>query len=397
MKRSIVHINVIGFRAAVAAAKDKTLRGRPYVIAGAAGGRSLVWDVSPEAKKAAITPGMPLAYAEKRVKGLLVLTPDSQAYTAMNDRIEKTAAYYAPVWQNDRLGNLYLDVSGTAGLWGPALDCASRVMGEILEDTGLIAAGAAACNKLVSKIGTRTIRPAGLIGIREGDEAAFLAHQDIRLLPGMGPKLLNLARITGLRDIGDIAALSDTETLSLFGRRGPALRDSALGIDDSLVEPGDSRERSIKKHLDFSEDGIDLEVIRAGLEYLAENAGFDMRNEKLGTRNIGLYVAYSDGVIELGGQKEKRLLVTDQEITQALIRLYERIVKRRLRIKAIGLQLKGLTPSGYEADLFIPETEGKERRLQEAADRIRGRFGINSLTSGMVLAASKTGAMLALP
>jgi DNA polymerase-4 len=76
MKRSIVHINVIGFRAAVAAAKDKTLLKRPYVIAGAAGGRSLVWDVSPEAKKAAVTPGMPLAFAEKRVKGLLVLAPD---------------------------------------------------------------------------------------------------------------------------------------------------------------------------------------------------------------------------------------------------------------------------------------------------------------------------------
>jgi DNA polymerase-4 len=98
MKRSIVHINVIGFRAAVAAARDKTLRGRPYVIAGAAGGRSLVWDVSPEAKKAAVTPGMPLAYTEKRMKDLLFLAPDLQAYMAVNDLIEKTAVCYAPVW-----------------------------------------------------------------------------------------------------------------------------------------------------------------------------------------------------------------------------------------------------------------------------------------------------------
>jgi DNA polymerase-4 len=61
------------------------------------------------------------------------------------------------------------------------------------------------------------------------------------------------------------------------------------------------------------------------------------------------------------------------------------------------LKLQGLAPLGYEADLFIPETEEKGLRLQEAADRIRGRFGIASLTSGMVLAASKAGAMLALP
>jgi DNA polymerase-4 len=39
VQRAIVHLNFVGYRAAVAAAKDKTLKGRPFVIAGASGGR----------------------------------------------------------------------------------------------------------------------------------------------------------------------------------------------------------------------------------------------------------------------------------------------------------------------------------------------------------------------
>jgi DNA polymerase-4 len=70
--RNVSHLNVIGFRAAVAAAKDRNLRGRPFVIAGAAGGRALVWDVSAEAMKACILlPGMALDLAERRVKDFL--------------------------------------------------------------------------------------------------------------------------------------------------------------------------------------------------------------------------------------------------------------------------------------------------------------------------------------
>ncbi|MCL2879302.1 MAG: DNA polymerase, partial [Treponema sp.] len=55
------HINIIGFRSAVAALVSPELRGRPYVIALGAGGRTLVCDVSPEAMKEGIMPGMAVA------------------------------------------------------------------------------------------------------------------------------------------------------------------------------------------------------------------------------------------------------------------------------------------------------------------------------------------------
>jgi DNA polymerase-4 len=67
-----------------------------------------------------------------------------------------------------------------------------------------------------------------------GAETAFLAHQDIGLLPGMGPGLLRTAAATGFREIGELARFNNGEALALFGKRGPLLRDTARGIDTIL-------------------------------------------------------------------------------------------------------------------------------------------------------------------
>jgi DNA polymerase-4 len=388
VRRAICHLNIIGYRAAVAAVMDKNLRGRPYVISGASGGRALVLDVSREALKADIKPGMPLAAAERRIRDLLVLAPNPPAYARVNAVLERIVSQYAPVYQNDTLGNLYLDLSGTTGLFGPTEDCASRVLREIIDETGIESAAAAGSNKLVCKIGTRTIRPTGLIAIREGDEAVFLAHQSIALLPGMGPKLLRTAAITGFREIGDVAALSDGETLALFGKGGLLLREKARGIDDSPVAIGDSTERIIKRVLEFGEDVIDLDTIRGGLAYLAENTGPELRGDKLGAAFLGLTVTYADGVTEGGEERSKRLIILDREIAGTAERVYRRVVKRRIRIRSITLTLGGLKPLGWEPDLFIPEEDDRQRRVQEAADAIRNRYGFGTITTGAVMAAS---------
>jgi DNA polymerase-4 len=386
-ERAVCHLNIVGFKAAVAEAKDKSLRGRPYVISGAAGGRSLALDCSQEAINQGITPGMALAAAERKVKDLQVLSPDVQAYELMNTEIEKVTARYAPMWENDRMGNLYLDITGTTRLFGPPADCSCRILRDLIELTGMRPAAAVACNKLVSKVATRTIRPTGLIQVQAGTETEFLAHQDIQILPGMGPSLLKAAAVTGIREIGEVAALSTTEVLSIFGKKGLLLRNMALGIDDSLVEDR-SRKKRITQQADFDEDVIEGTAIRGAIESLAGHGGLLMRRDKLGAAIIRLEVLYADGVWAEGQEKPKRAFVLDRDIAGAAERIFIKTAARRLRLRSIALFLEGLTPLAYEPDLFEPETETKNRKLQEAADGIQNRFGFGKLTRGPVFAAS---------
>jgi DNA polymerase-4 len=388
-ERAVVHLNIVGFKAAVAAAKDRTLRGRPFVVAGATNGRALALDCSPEAIREGITPGMALAVAERKIPSLTVLPPDPSAYSGMNKELERIAELYAPAWENDCAGNLYLDITGTNFMYGPPADASSRLLRTILEETGVRPAAAVACNKLVSKVASRTIRPVGLIQVQSGTEAEFLSHQDIRILPGMGPGLLRTAAVTGITEIGEIAGLSESAALALFGKKGPLLRNFAKGIDGSRVE-GNGNEKRITQQADFSEDVIEETAIMGAIEALAENGGFEMRRDKLGTSVIRLIVVYADGVrtewIEKGrGTKVPWLYTLDREIAAAGMRIYHRTAVRRIRIRSIGLALEGLAPLGYEVDLFETETETKYRNLQKAVDLIQNRYGAGTVYRGLVL------------
>jgi DNA polymerase-4 len=386
----IIHLNFVGFMAGVAAVLDTKLRGRPFVIRGTCGGRAVAADVSPEAVEAGIVPGMALVLAERKVTDLVTVAPDPGAYRICNSAIAGIASRYAPAFQNDSRGNWYLDITGTSGLFGVPVDCASRVLKEILADTGLYPATAVAGNKLTGKVATRAIRPMGLIHIRQGDEASFLARQDIGLLPGLGTSLLRTIAATGFREIGELAALGDGETLALFGKKGLLLRDAARGLDDSRVLHAEDGKGPgpIERRFDFEEDVIDLEVIRGALSYLAENAGIAMRREKLGAVKLSLIAVYADGIAVQGEERGKRLLVLDREIGEAAERVYKRTVNRRIRIRGLTLTLGDLRPLGWEPDLFVPEGDNRQRQLQEAVDTVKDKYGMNALSTGLVLVAS---------
>ena len=71
---TVVHLNVADFQAAVAVAGDRSLAGRPFVLAGAQGtGRAVVLGLSPLARAEGLAVGMPLSAAERRVRGLMGL------------------------------------------------------------------------------------------------------------------------------------------------------------------------------------------------------------------------------------------------------------------------------------------------------------------------------------
>jgi DNA polymerase-4 len=264
----------------------------------------------------------------------------------------------------------------------------------VVEHTSLRPAAAAAANKLVSKTATRVRRPAGLNHIQTGTETAFLTPQDVRLLPGMGAKLVQTAAVTGMREIGDIAGLSDGEALALFGKHGPTLRNLARGLDASPVT--NTYERTIDARLDFAETVDEWDVIQAGMVYLAETVGLEMRGAKLGAHFLQLAVTYADGV-QPTGEATGRQYITDREIAAGAVEIYRKIVARRLRIRAMGLRLGDLRPLMFQPDLFLPEPEEARRHLQDAADAIRTRYGHTALMTAAVLAASGAGAALALP
>ena len=135
----------------------------------------------------------------------------------------------------------------------------------------------------------------------------------------------------------------------------------------------------------FKAAAIEETAIRGSIESLAEHAGLQMRNEKRGALTVRLALAYSDGVEAQGSKKTKRLLVTDRELAAAAYAVYQKIMTRRIRIRSVSISLEDTEPLGYQPVLFEAETDIKNRRAQEAADRVQNRYGAGKLCKGAAL------------
>ncbi|MDD2405110.1 MAG: DNA polymerase [Sphaerochaetaceae bacterium] len=377
---SIVHLNITDFAAAIAIAKDRSLADVPFVVAKAGAARAIVLAVSNKAREEGIYSGLPLTHAQRMVKNLKVLSPDPRAYTIAHRSMEEIASTYTPTIQNDSGGHLYLDLAGTSSLFGPHIDCAIHIRNEINRRIGLTPSVAVAANKLVAKIATRAIRPAGIVGIRSGEEADFIAPQDALLLPGVGPAMAKILSVTGLREIGELAALQDHEALALFGKKGLVLRDSAKGIDCSKVSAGNLSQRKIRRTVDFSEPLLDQTAIQAALATTIEDVGLEMRQSKLEAGSVGINILYADGVQTACQEKCFRPLQFDTELVEAACKVLCRAATRRVRIRGLAVTLADLDAPSRQADLFTPEKLERIGRLQVAVDRSRLQFGPEAIT-----------------
>ncbi len=402
---SVIHLNVVNFPASAEALRDSSLREKAFAVAVPGAARALILDVSRNALKEGIEPGMRVDEAERRAPGLRLVPPSPSFYVEVNRAIEEICARYAPLLENAGRGHFYLDMGGTRSLFGAYLDTTAKIRDELAEKVGLDAATALAANKLVAKVGTRSLRPDGLVCVREGEEGSFLCHQDVGLLPGVEGKPARILETVGIREIGELAALSDNEVLGLLGRQGPALRDGARGIDGSPVQDGQLSARVIEHRIRFDSDVLDSDVLDAVLTILVERCGFELRRDKLAARTVWAELLYTDEVEGRGGVTSRRPLALDGELIGAARLALGRAHFRRVRVAEVALALSRLEPAGLQLDLFAPEATvsgplasslrdlplGREASLQEAVDRSRRRYGCASLTHGVSLAAARQG------
>lgn len=384
---AIVHINVTGFASAVAMARDSALRDRVFVVAESRAGRAVLLDVSPQALREGLAPGMALSEAERRVRNLRVLAPDPVALARAGREMLAAVQPFAPLVEQAPGGHLYLDLSGTSRLFGPPQDTAIRIRRNIIERLNLDPALAVAPNKLTAKVATRTLRPAGFASIRMDEAADFLSWQDITLLPGIGPTLLRLLHTAGLYTIGDLAELSDREAKILLGKNYRKLLDSARGIDMEPVYDCSRTSSAIERELRFQGDVSEREVLRGSLMALVEDAGMALRQQRLAARALTLGLQYADGIQRWSRKQFYAPLSLDQGIYREAEGCLDAVMDRRVRIRIIRLGLDNLERDYGEQDLFIPETGDIQGRLQKVLDMNRHRFGMESLVRGTTLLA----------
>jgi DNA polymerase-4 len=393
MTRNILHLDIRDFCIVLERQRQPDLNGRPVIIAPGQG-RTLIQAASTEARQEGIQPGMVVAWARRTCRRLTILPPDFSFYRQAQQQIGASLSTFSPLVESAGWGHFFVDATGTRRLWGTLLDTAERMRRLVSQNFQLKTAVGIASNKLVSRVAARVIRVQELCDVFPGVEATFLAPLRVNLLPGVGEvTTTRLLTELNLRTAGELAAISPILLGKIFGTAGQRLRRMALGEDASPVLTPKAIP-VVREEIQLSEDDNHRPLLLGHLYGMVEALGWSLRLQNSCPGELGLTVTYADGART--GARERFSAAgcefhLDSVLYRTALRLFDRAIQRRLRIRRLTLSATRLQPPIGQLDLFPWDDShnGKETKLLRALDHIRQRYGNQAIFYGKTQSAER--------
>ncbi|MDA1195729.1 MAG: DNA polymerase IV [Planctomycetota bacterium] len=387
--RDLMLVDLDCFYVSVERVRDPTLRGRPVIVGGVPGERGVVASASYEARAHGVHAGMPLHEAARRCpRDTVFLHGDHAAYLAASRRVLDVLGRFSPRVEALSPDEALLDLAGCERHHRSWLDAAAAVHRAVRTDTGLDVSIGIGGTRAVARIALALAKPGGVLEVRRGEEAAFLADLPLAYLPGVGGKTQTALERFNVRTIGDLAAVPESILETTFGRTGATLSRRARGLDAELdasdVGPRTAITRTISRETSFAHDTHAPDLVDGMLSYLAQRACRALRDEGLRARAVEVRLRYADFQTAALRRRLPEASDRDEDVLTLVRALWPLVWQRRVRLRLVGVTLHGLErKAGGQLDLLA--TIDGSRHLDAAVDAIRDRHGFGALVRGRAI------------
>ncbi len=388
--RSILHVDMDAFFAAVEMREDPDLRDRPVVVGAdprEGKGRGVVAAASYEAREYGIHSAMPISEAYRRCPDAAYRRPRGDLYRRVSDRIVHVFEEYTDRIERLSIDEAFLDVTASQELFGSGEAMAREIRQEIRRRESLTASVGVATSKFVAKVASDLDKPDGLVVVPPGDEEEFVAPLSLEYLWGAGPRARERFRELGVETIGQVAALDPSRLRRAFGEAA-ARRFHRLsrGIDPRPVEP-ESQRKSLGKEITFAQDISDRDRAERTILQLCEKVARRLRDRNLSGTTITIKVRWESFETVTRQTTLRRPVNTVGRIWPAARSLFRRADPGSHRIRLVGVYVSGFeTPEDEQLGLFGGDDGGTDdRRVAGAVDRLANRFGEDAVTRAALL------------
>jgi DNA polymerase IV len=384
--RTILHVDLDAFYAAVEVREDPSLKGRPVVVGAdpkGGRGRGVVSAASYEARRFGIHSAMPIQRAWRLCPDAVFIAPRHEFYSQVSRRfmaiLERVTDEVEPL----SIDEAFLDVTGSARLFGDGETIARKIQREVEEEERLSASVGVAPSKFVAKIASDLKKPHGLVVVKADEVERFLAPLPLERLFGAGPKTAEQLHRLGARTIGDVARLPFEHLAAALGDSGARhFHELAHGRDPRRVEP-DREAKSLGHEHTFDEDVADREVVARTLLWLADELCWRLRRHGLAGRTVSLKLRTGDFKTVHRAETVAAPIDTADALLTVARRLLAKADTTRKAIRLVGISLSQF--ESPQRSLFVDEREKREHDVASALDKVKERFGDAALTRGALM------------
>lgn len=390
MERVILHCDMNNFYASVECLYHPEIRGKPVAVGGDMEQRhGIILAKNYIAKRYGVQTGEALWQAREKCPDIIFVKPNFERYLKYSAMAQEIYAEYTDRVESFGLDECWLDVSGSAKLFGEGRKIADEIRRRIRFELGVTASVGVSFNKIFAKLGSDLKKP---------DATTEISRQAFRDIVWPLPvgELLYVGRATknrlnryGINTIGRLANTNIKLLEYAFGKNGRMLWMFANGYDTSPVSNIGAKSliKSVGNSTTTPRDLVSDDDVRITLYVLCESIAERLREYgllcatvQISIRDNTLYSYERQGKLQLPSN------VSDAIYEKA----YELYQKNRPAkpIRSIGVRACNLLTDEGNCQLsFLPAENRLQRRadLEDTIDTIRRRFGHFAIQRGIML------------
>jgi DNA polymerase-4 len=378
----IFHVDMDAFFASVEQRDNPAWCGLPVIVGAEPGKRGVVCAASYEARTFGVRSAMPISEATARCPNGIFVRPRMAVYSAESRRLMALLNTFSPIVEPISVDEAFVDMSGTAKLWGPPDQAAAAIARNIRDTLQLTGSIGIAPNKFLAKLASDCNKPNGITQAPFEAAAiiAWLAPMPVSRIWGVGEKMTEVLSGWGIHTIGQMQQLTNEELQHRFGLHGNHLYALCRGIDSRTVGPAEQT-KSISREHTFNKDCADRSEWQSVLLSLTDDVARQARSEGLRGRTVFLTFRKPDFSRHTRRATQDQSVGTAKEIYEIVLRLLDEAAKTNKKFRLIGVGVTNFSET-MQTNLFGSTANEAWEVSETAMDGILARYGDTAIFRG---------------
>lgn len=336
-------------------------------------------------KQYGIRTAEPIAQALRKCPSLTIVPPNHTLYAKRSRELMDFLRTITPDLEQVSIDECFLDFTGIAHRYSSPLEAAVIIRRTVRERLGFTVNIGISSSRVLAKMASDFEKPDKTHTLWPWEIKEKLWPLPIDQLFMAGHSSVAVLKKLEIRTIGDLAQ-SDPNLISLHLKsHGQLLWEYANGLDETPVISQPTDLKGVGNSVTLSSDITSALEAKKILRKLAEKVAGRLRADNKCALGICVEIKYSDFTKVSHQTQLSSPTQTSDTIYQTSCQLFD-VLWNKSPIRLLGIRTGKLTAPDAPVqlslfDLQTPKSQ-KEKKLDEALDKIRSRYGKDSIRRG---------------
>ena len=389
--RIILHCDLNNFFASVTLLSNVTLKQMPVAVAGSVEARhGIILAKNEVAKSFGVKTAEAIWEAKQKCPDLITLPPDYKKYNEYSIKARQIYERYTDIIEPFGIDECWLDVTGSVMLFGSGEEIAHKIRRDIKRELDITVSVGVSFNKVFAKLGSDLKKPDAVTVISRENFKEKVWGLEIGALLFAGKSTVTRLNSSGVYTIGDLTLCPDSMLNRLLGKNGVELKRYALGLDSTPVVTPKSTDKpkSVGRTVTPPRDiKTNDEVWKIFLE-LAEDISSQLKTKNVFAGGITVHtrdtcLSTKETSRSFSGGTNSALILAKKAFS-----LFCETYTWDLPLRSVGFRAISLRDDtcAVQTDLFgNSEIEEKEELIESSIDKVREKFGADSIRRATVI------------